>query len=126
MNNEQKVLGSRGQDICDRTRAFALVIIETYRSLKKDDVGRVIGKQLLRSGTSIGANVEEAQSAESRKDFVHKMSIALKESRETNYWLTLLADSKTAPIEKTQPIIKECNEIIRVIYTIIRNSKANS
>lgn len=85
MNNEQKVLGSRGQDICDRTRAFALVIIETYRSLKKDDVGRVIGKQLLRSGTSIGANVEEAQSAESRKDFVHKMSIALKESRETHY-----------------------------------------
>lgn len=71
----------RVKEICDRTRAFALRIIKLYQAIRKDEVGRVIGRQLLRSGTSIGANVEEAQAGQSTADFIAKMNIALKEAR---------------------------------------------
>ena len=74
---------SKGQEICNRTRAYALRIIRLYQSLRKDEVGRVLGRQLLRSGTSIGANVEEAQAGQSPADFVAKMSIA---SSNLNCW----------------------------------------
>ncbi len=72
--------GARGQDICGRTRAYTVRIIKLYQVIEKDGAGKVIGKQLLRSGTSIGANIEEAQAGQSRSDFIHKMSIALKET----------------------------------------------
>jgi four helix bundle protein len=87
----------RGKELCDRTRAFALRIIKLYQGLPRNEVGRVIGRQLLKSGTSIGANVEEAQAGYSRPDFAAKMSIALKEARETRYWLTLLLESELYP-----------------------------
>jgi four helix bundle protein len=78
---------SKGQDICDRTRAFALRIIKLYQALPKNETGGILGKQLLRAGTSIGANVEEAQAGQSKKDFVAKIGVALKEARETRYCL---------------------------------------
>lgn len=118
-------VGARGQDICDRTRAFALRIIKLYRALKKDDVGRVIGKQMLRCGTSIGANVEEAQAGQSRADFIHKMTIALKETRETKYWLTLALDAELIPAQRLDSILQETDEIARILYTIIKNAKTN-
>ncbi len=78
--------------IDERTFEFALLIIETYKYLvAKNEY--ILSKQLLRSGTSIGANVQEAQAAQSKKDFISKMTIASKEARETNYWLRLLAKS---------------------------------
>ena len=118
--------GSRGQDICDRTRAFALRVINMYRALAQDDVGRILGKQLLRSGTSIGANVEEAQAAQSKADFVSKMSIALKEARETRYWLTLILESESLPANRLDAIQVEIEEIIKILYTIIQNSKSEA
>ena len=94
-----------------------------YRVLAKDDVGQILGKQLLRSGTSVGANVEEAQAAQSKADFVSKLSIALKEARETRYWLTLILESESLPANRLDAIQVEIEEIIKILYTIIQNSK---
>lgn len=101
-------------------------VIHLYRGVKQDDIGRVIGQQLLRAGTSIGANTEEAQAAQSSKDFVSKMSIALKEARETRYWLKLLRDTELFSATKFDEILDEIEQIIRVIYTIINNTKKKS
>ena len=119
-------MGSKGQDICERTRAFALRIIKMYRVLAKDEVGQVLGRQLLRSGTSIGANVEEAQAAQSKADFAHKLNIALKEARETRYWLTLVVEAEVLPSQRLDAIQAEIEEIIKILYTIIQNSKTSN
>ena len=115
--------GFKGQDICDRTRAFALRIIKLYQVLVKDEVGRVLGKQLLRSGTSIGANVEEAQAGHSKADFTFKLNIALKEARETRYWLTLIQDAELIPSNRLASILEETEEIIKILYTIIQKNR---
>ncbi len=120
MSNEPK-----GKEICDRTRAFALRVIKLYQALEKNGVGRVIGKQLLRAGTSIGANVEEAQAAQSKADFVAKMNIALKEARETRYWLTLVLEAELFPETRLNPVLTETEEIIKVLYTIIQRTMNN-
>jgi four helix bundle protein len=80
-------------------------------------------KQIVRSGTSIGANIEEGQAAESKADFRHKYSIALKEARETRYWLALLDATNMAPKERTADLRKEVDELSRIIGKIIVNSK---
>lgn len=80
--------------IKDKSYAFALQIIDLIGLFQSNNEGFIIGKQLLKSGTSIGANVEEAIGAFSKYDFIYKMSLALKEARETNYWLRLVRDSK--------------------------------
>ncbi|HRH43380.1 MAG TPA: four helix bundle protein [Pyrinomonadaceae bacterium] len=112
-------------DITKRTFSFALRIIKLCQVLNKQYVmeTNVLAKQLLRSGTSIGANVEEAQAGQSRSDFVHKMAIALKEARETNYWLRLLEASEILPKEKLTELLKESDEIKKIIGAIIVSSK---
>jgi four helix bundle protein len=115
--------GAIGQDICDRTRQFALRIIKLYRVVRRDEIGQVIGRQLLRAGTSIGANVEEAQAAQSKADFRHKMSLALKEARETHYWLRLLSDAAVVPPARLTELLAEVDQLMRIIYTIIQNAK---
>lgn len=111
--------------IQERTYEFALRIIKLFKYLDKNDLNKTIGKQLLRSGTSIGANVEEAYSAQSRKDFIHKLSIALKEARETHYWLRLMSDSDLVTSEKLEDITKESNSIKNIIGKTIVTTKAN-
>jgi len=86
----------------------------------------VLGKQYLRAATSIGANVEEAQSAESRPDFVHKYGIAQKEARESLYWLKLLAESGIIPSRRLTPLMKETEELFAVITGIILSTKGRS
>ena len=76
---------------------FALKIVELYKSLTSEKREFILSKQLMRSGTSIGANIREAEFAQSNKDFIHKMSIALKEANETDYWLSILKDSNYIP-----------------------------
>jgi len=112
-------------DIRNRTFKYALRAIKLFQHLrqKKDWSGWIIGEQYLKSATSIGANIEEAQSAESKLDFIHKMAIAQKESRESLYWLKLLAESGMVPKNKLEPLIDETEELISVITTIIVNSK---
>jgi len=100
---------------------FALEIIDLYRDLQAHKE-YVLSKQLLRSGTSIGANVEEATAAQSRRDFVAKMAIAAKEARETKYWLQLLQESQLAPINLTNEIAK-ADELIKILTAIIKATK---
>lgn len=113
----------KGQDICERTRAYSLRIIKLFRVIEQDEVGRVIGKQLLRAGTSIGANVAEAQSGQSNPDFVHKINLALKEARESEYWLRLIVDAELVSVDRMTPILNETEEITKILFTIIQKSK---
>jgi len=88
--------------------------------------GWALGRQYLKSATSIGANIEEAQSGESRADFVHKYGIAQKEARESLYWLRLLAESKILPKHRLNPITHETDELIAIITTIIVRAKGQT
>lgn len=101
---------------------FAQEIIRLYRELQ-DQREYVLSRQLLRSGTSIGANVEEATAAQSRNDFVAKMSIASKEARETRYWLRLLQESKLVDIDVTSQLI-HVDELIRILTSIVKTTSA--
>lgn len=116
------------RDIRERSYVYSLRAIKLYQALqeRKDGAGWVLGKQYLRSATSIGANVEEAQSAESRPDFVHKYGIAQKEARESIYWLKLLAESGIIPSQRLRPLMRETEEIFAVITGIILSAKGRS
>ena len=103
---------------------FALSIIKLYKVLCKQSEF-IISKQLLRSGTGIGANIEEALAAESKKDFIHKMSISLKEARETKYWLRLLNESELVELTPDSQI-QDINEIINILTSIIKTSQNKS
>jgi four helix bundle protein len=106
----------------DKSYRFALRIIEIYRILSSDKKEYILSKQLMRSGTSIGANVEEANGAQSKKEFRARMSIAYKECRETHYWLRLLRDSKYLSEEEVKPVLSDCDELLRIIGSIVRTS----
>jgi len=108
--------------IRDKAYRFALNIIRLYVKLRNQKEF-VLSKQLVRSGTSIGANVEEATAAQSRKDFISKMSIASKEARETNYWLRLLRDSGIAANEDLDNLIGESVELIKILTSIVKTSQ---
>ena len=111
--------------IQDKSYAFALRAIALAKWLKEQKEFEIAG-QVLRSGTSIGANVEEALAGISRADFIAKMSIASKEARETRYWLRLLRDSKTVPELKINPLENECLELIRILTAIVKTSQTAS
>ena len=112
------------RDIVERTFEFAVCIVQLCGKLdERPGIGRVMMSQILRAGTSIPANVEEAQAAQSKPDFVSKMSIALKEARETHLRLRLLATAKVVPDADVQPLINEADEIKRVIGAIIVSTK---
>ena len=106
----------------DKSYAFALRIIELAKLLKEQKDFE-IARQILRSGTAIGANVEEALAGISRADFIAKMSIASKEARETHYWLRLLLDSKTASEIHVAPLKTECMELVRILTAIVKTSQ---
>jgi len=113
--------GKKKRDLCERTFQFALRIVNLCQGLsKKPGVEQILAKQLLRSGTSVGANIEEGQAAQSKPDFVSKYSIARKEARETKYWLRLLAESGIVSHDQTKELLAECNELIAILTTIIK------
>jgi four helix bundle protein len=101
------------EKIEDRTYNFSLRIIRLARALPKDYASRVIGQQVLRSGTSVGANVEEAVGSITKREFANKMAIAYKEARETHYWLRLIRDSEMVSARRIEPLIREALEIKR-------------
>jgi four helix bundle protein len=109
--------------IVSKTYSFALRAIKLYVHLKDDKREFILSKQFLRSATSIGANVSEAEVAPSKKDFVNKLSISLKETRETNYWLRLLRDSEIIETKLAESFISEIEEIQKIITAIIKTSK---
>lgn len=113
-------------DICERAFQFALRIINLCNFLnEKPGTGRELSRQLIRSGTSIGANVEESRAAQSTADFIHKLEIALKEARETKYWLKLIMASDLVSENRLIPLLNEANELIKIIATIIVKTKEN-
>ena len=106
----------------DKSFEFALNIITVYQQLKLEKEF-IIAQQLLKSGTSIGANIEEALAGYSLKDFTAKMSISLKESHETSYWLRLIKASKISNINKMEKLILDCKELTKILSSIIKTSK---
>ncbi|WP_339390999.1 four helix bundle protein [Crocosphaera watsonii] len=112
------------QDIQERTLTFAVRVVKLCRFLhEKGGIERILSSQLIRSGTSIGANVREAQSGQSDRDFLHKMEIALKEARETEYWLIVLVESGGINENKVKSLTQEIDVIIRILVTITKNVK---
>lgn len=109
--------------ILSKTYDFALKIVNLYLFLKQELNEFELSRQILRSGTSIGANSEEGNSAQSKKDFINKFSIALKEARETHYWLRILRDSKLIEDSLANNLLIECTEIIKILTSIIKTSK---
>ena len=121
MNREE---GSVKTDLPERSFAFAKRIVHVCQVLDQNPgVGRTLARQLIRSGTSIGANVEEGQASQSRADFTAKYSIACKEARETHDWLRLLAESEVLPAERLAPITQECNELIAILTSIVKKTR---
>ena len=108
--------------IVSKSYAFALDVIKLYKVLI-DKKEFVLSKQILRSGTSIGANIHEAVASESKKDFVHKLGIAVKEARETSYWLNLLKDSNYITIDEFNKLNNSCDELVRILNSIILTTK---
>ncbi len=103
---------------------FAKRIIKLYSYLSKEKKEFIISKQLLRSGTSIGANIEEAIGAQSKKDFVAKMNISYKEARETHYWIRLLHDTEILTLKEKESIIYDCEELIKILVKILKTGKS--
>ena len=120
MKNEEK-------DLLPRTKMFARRIIRLYCSLSKTDiVAQVLGKQALRSGTSVGANYREANRARSKAEFISKMGDCLKEADETLYWLELLLEEKIVQMTKLQPLATEANELVAIFIIILKKARGHA
>jgi len=121
MNDEEQ----NPPDLSERTKVFALRIIKMFSALPKSEVARVLGKQVLRSGTSVGANYREGHRARSKAEFIAKIGDCLKELDETAYWLELLTDSETIPAPRLAPLQDECNQLLAIFTTISKKAKSN-
>lgn len=110
--------------ILDKTFQFGLRIIKLHLYLREKKVDRILITQLLRCGTSIGANTEEAMGGSSKKDFIQKLRIAYRETRETKYWLRLLKESDLLDIKLGNSLIMDCDEILKILTAIINSSKS--
>ena len=109
----------------EKSFAFALRIVKAYKYLTEEKQEYILSKQLLRSGTAIGASVHEAEYAQSIPDFINKMSVALKEANETEYWLMLLKESEFIENDVYLSIVNECQELLRLLISTINTSKKN-
>ncbi len=109
--------------IQEKSYQFSVEIIELHKILVKEKKEYVLSKQVLKSGTSIGANVEEAIGGYTRRDFRVKMGIAYKEARETTYWLKLLKDTNYIDSNTFEPLFKSCKELCRILFRILESSK---
>src|SRR5580698_5963927 len=119
MKNEEK-------DLLPRTKLFAGRIIRLYCSLSKSDtVAQVLGKQVLRSGTSVGANYREANRARSKAEFISKIGDCLKEADETLYWLDLMVDEKIVPETKLGALNAEANELVAIFIAILKKARGH-
>ncbi len=110
--------------IRDKSYDFAIKIVELSIFLQNQNE-YILSRQILRSGTSIGALVRESEFAESKKDFIHKLSIALKEANETDFWLDLLSDSSKNTNKKYDELKNDLNELLKILISIINKSKSN-
>jgi four helix bundle protein len=112
-----------GKDLKDRTKQFALRVIRLYRALPRNEEARVIGKQLLRSGTSIGANYRAACRGRSKAEFVAKLGIVLEEADETVFWLELLQESDIMNVQSLAPLVQEARELTAIFVASVCTAK---
>ena len=113
------------QEIADRAFAFAVRVVALSQALdEKPGTSRTLANQLLRSGTSIGANLAESKGGQSRADYLSKVSIALKEARETHYWLRLLIATAIIPENQLTPLLDEANQLVAILTTIVKKLKS--
>jgi four helix bundle protein len=117
---------SEEKDLRERTKEFALQIVRMFSGLPKTAEAQVLGKQVLRSGTSVGANYREAYRGRSKAEFIAKCGDSLRELEETAYWLELLVDGKIVAPENLSPLRQECDELTAIFVTIIKRSKETS
>lgn len=109
-----------------KSYAFALRIVNLYKHLAFQKSEYVLSKQVLRSGTSVGANIVEGNRAQSKSDFIHKLSISLKEAAETEYWLCLLRDGEFITVEQAESLTKDCVELQKILISSIKTAKDNA
>ena len=113
------------KDLATRTKNFARRIIRLYVELPKETLAQVLGKQVLRAGTSVGANYREANRARSKAEFISKVGDCLKEADETVYWLELLADEKVVSPTRLAPLLQESNELVAIFVTISKRARGD-
>ena len=111
------------RDLDDRLLRFSVRVIKLIEALPATASSRRIGDQLLRSGTSVGANYQEAQAAESRQDFVHKLQVALKELRESNYWLRMIQEAEIMPAPRMHSIVDESTQLVAIVSKCVAKAK---
>ncbi len=111
--------------VLEKTKAFAVRIIKLYKMLRFDKNEYILSKQVLRSGTSVGANTREAMRGQSKADFYSKLNIALKEADETAYWLELLFETDYITKQQFDSIYKDCEEIVRLLVSITKKQNQN-
>ena len=111
--------------VMDKSFAFALRIIKLYKLLCEERKEYVLSKQMMRSGTSIGAMIRESEHAQSKADFINKLSIALKEANETEYWLMLLRQADYLNEDEFNSIIVDCRELLRLLIAIVKTTKGH-
>jgi four helix bundle protein len=114
------------RELSERLLDFGVRVIKVVEAMPGTLVGRRIGDQLLRSGTSVGANYEEARAAESTADFVHKLQLSLKELRESYYWLVLLSKAKTLPQNKLEQLINESHQLRAILSKAVATAKGRA
>jgi len=117
--------GESPLDLKQRTKQFALRVIRLYVALPKTTEAQVIGRQVLKSGTSVGAHYREATRARSNAEFISKIEGGLQELDETSYWLELLVESDVIPAIKLSQLHEEANELIAILVTVAKNAKRN-
>ncbi|MCU0339179.1 MAG: four helix bundle protein [Spirosomaceae bacterium] len=113
------------QDLKLRTKQFSLRVIKLVQSLPNDKVSDVLGKQLIRSGTSVGANYRSACRAKSQADFINKIHICEEEADESSYWMELLAESELMPLNRLENLMKESNELTAIFSASVLTAKQN-
>ena len=118
MNEERKQ-----RDLIDRTKKYALRIIKLYSALPKDTISQTLGKQLLRSGTSVGANYREGHRGRSKAEFIAKLGDSLRELEESAYWLELLEEANIFPVERLAELMDETNQLTAIFVTIIKKAR---
>lgn len=119
------MMGKKRNIVKEKSFDFALQVINVYKLLVKEKKEYVMSKQLLRSGTAVGALIREAEHAESKADFLHKMSIALKEANETEYWIDLLIQSKYFDRNYQTMLKQNSSELIKLLASIVKTTKKN-
>jgi four helix bundle protein len=116
----------KGDNLADRMLDFAVRVIKLVQALPKNPVGRHVGGQLVRSGTSAGSNYEEARGAESRADFIHKLAVAWKESRESWFWLRVIHRSALIKPSRVGALMQEANELTAILSTSLVTARKRS